>query len=252
MSGPGSIVAEGLCKEFADDSRGVVRAVAGISFEVAPGEVLGLLGVNGAGKTTTLRMLATLLQPTSGTARVAGFDIKRDPASVRRSLGFLSSTTALQPRLTPREVLRLFAVLSGMPRADVEDRVGEVVGSLGLEGFADTRIDRLSTGMRQKVSIARAIVHDPPVLVFDEPTAGLDVLNAHAMLDTILGLRGGGRAILFSTHMMHEAERICDRIAVIHEGSLRAESTPRGLLEATGCGRLEDAFVRIVKGAQGG
>ncbi len=245
-----AVTAVDLCKSFVDDSRGVVRAVDEVSFHVDRGEVLGILGVNGAGKTTTLRMLATLIEPTSGTASVDGHDVREDPKAARRSLGFLSSTTALYPRLTARETLRFFARMNGYPRGRLEERVEKVVEMMSIGSYADTRIERLSTGMKQKVSIGRAMVHDPPVLVFDEPAAGLDVLNAHEMLAMIESLRDCGHAVVFSTHVMSEAERICSRIAVIHQGRILAEGTVTGLLERTRANTLEDAFVSLVESAR--
>lgn len=246
-----AVTAVDLCKSFVDDSRGVVRAVRNVSFHVDRGEVLGILGVNGAGKTTTLRMLATLIEPTSGTASVDGHDVKDDSKAARRSLGYLSSTTALYPRLTARETLRFFARMNGYPRDRLEERVEKVVAMMSIGSYADTRIERLSTGMKQKVSIGRAIVHDPPVLVFDEPAAGLDVLNAHEMLAMIESLRDCGHAVVFSTHVMSEAQRICSRIAVIHQGEILAEGTVPDLLGRTGAQTLEDAFVSLVESGRG-
>ncbi len=243
-----AVEAHQLCKSFQDEARGLVRAVINVSFRVERGEVLGILGVNGAGKTTTLRMLATLLSPTSGTASIDGHDVRTDSRAARRSLGYLSSSTALYPRLTARETLSFFARMNGYPEEGVGDRVEEVISMMSIGSYADTRTEKLSTGMRQKVSIGRAIVHDPPVLVFDEPAAGLDVLNAHEMLSTIDSLRRGGHAIVFSTHIMAEAERICDRIAVIHAGEILAGGTVEELKLRTGEATLEDAFVKLVEG----
>ncbi len=241
-----AVEARHLCKSFFDDSRGEVKAVRDVSFRVGRGEVFGLLGVNGAGKTTTLRILATLMAPTSGSAAIDGHDVRDDPGGARRSIGYLSSTTALYPRLSARETLRFFARMNGYPEDRLAARVEEVVDTMAIGSFADTRIERLSTGMRQKVSIARAIVHDPPVLVFDEPAAGLDVLNAHEMLSMIEKLRSEGHAIVFSTHVMSEAERICTRIAIIHEGGILAEGSVDALKSLAGAATLEDAFVGIV------
>lgn len=241
-----AVEARRLSKSFFDDSRGEVKAVRDVSFRVERGEVFGLLGVNGAGKTTTLRILATLMAPTSGSAAIDGRDVVEDPRGARRSIGYLSSTTALYPRLTARETLRFFARMNGFPEARLSERVEEVVDTMAIGSYADTRVERLSTGMRQKVSIARAIVHNPPVLVFDEPAAGLDVLNAHEMLSMIEKLRIEGHAIVFSTHVMSEAERICSRIAIIHEGGILAEGTVGALRNLSGAATLEDAFVGIV------
>jgi sodium transport system ATP-binding protein len=236
----------GLSKVFHDDSRGTVYAVDNVDFECRPGEIFGLLGANGAGKTTTLRMLATILVPSAGTATVMGHDVARDPAQVRRHLGFYSASTALYPRLTGTETLAFFARINGYPEGRLEQRVRQLIDRFGLAEYADTRVDRLSQGMKQKVSIARTVAHDPPVLIFDEPTVGLDVLNALEMQRVIAELRDDGKTIIFSTHVMSEAERLCDRIAVIHRGRIHACDTLAALREATGQHYLEDIFVHYV------
>jgi sodium transport system ATP-binding protein len=236
-----------LSKVFYDESRGEVRAVNGINFECQPGEIFGLLGANGAGKTTTLRMLSTVLKPSSGTASVMGHDVLSDPEGVRRNLGFSSATTALYPRLTARETLEFFARINGYPEANVRSRVETLIDRFGLGEYANARIERLSQGMKQKVSIARTVVHDPPVLIFDEPTVGLDVLNAIEMQKVIAGLRAEGKTIIFSTHIMSEAEKLCDRIAIIHRGTIHACDTLDNLRAATGRHYLEDIFVYFVE-----
>ena len=236
-----------LTKAFHDESRGEVRAVDGIDFSCRPGEIFGLLGANGAGKTTTLRMLATILSPTAGTARVMGHDLTHEPQAVRRQLGFYSASTALYPRLTGRETLEFFARISGYPEDQVAARVDALIARFGIAEYAGTRVDKLSQGMKQKVSIARTIVHDPPVLIFDEPTVGLDVLNALDMQKVIAELRGEGKAIIFSTHIMSEAERLCDRIAIIHRGRIHACDTLEALRDATGKRYLEDIFIHYVE-----
>ena len=237
---------QALSKSFFDENRGEVRAVKGIDFECLEGEIFGLLGANGAGKTTTLRMLATVLRPTSGTAEVMGTSVVEQPEEVRRSLGFYSAGTALYPRLTARETLRLFARVNQYPETRVEERIDYLIERFAIEDYADTRVERLSTGMKQKVSIARTIAHDPPVLIFDEPTVGLDVLNARELQGIIGELRDEGKSILFSTHIMSEAERLCDRIAILHEGSIHACDTLEGLRSLTGAHYLEDIFVQLV------
>jgi sodium transport system ATP-binding protein len=243
------VEATGLTKIFHDESRGEVRAVDGIDFSCRPGEIFGLLGANGAGKTTTLRMLSTILTPSAGSARVMGFEVGREPEEVRRHLGFYSASTALYPMLTGRETLRFFARINGFPDARLSSRVEELVARFGIAEYADTRIDRLSQGMKQKVSIARTIAHDPPVLIFDEPTIGLDVINALEMQKVIADLRAEGKTIIFSTHTMSEAERLCDRIAIIHRGRIHACETLAAFREATGQHYLEDIFVHYVQGA---
>ena len=243
------VVVQDLRKSFLDEGRGEVRAVDGISFECAAGEIFGLLGANGAGKTTTLRMLATVLRPDGGAARVMGHDVAREPDLVRGSLGFYSASTALYPRLTARETLEFFARIGGVPKGRVAARVEELVARFGLGEYADARVETLSQGMKQKVSIARTVAHDPPVLIFDEPTVGLDVLNALDMRKVIEGLRSEGKCIVFSTHVMSEAEKLCDRIAIVHRGRVHATGTLSSLREETGLHYLEDIFVRYVEPA---
>ncbi len=224
-----------------------VVAVDDVGFRCAPGEIVGLLGPNGAGKTTTLRILATLLSPDKGAATVAGHDVAAEPDQVRRKIGYLSASTGLYPRLTARETLRYFAELHQVSDADA--RVDALMARFEIGPFAHVRCDRLSTGMKQKVSIARAIVHDPPVLIFDEPTLGLDVLVAQTLLAFIEERRAAGRTVLFSTHVMREAERLCDRIAIIHRGRILAEDTLEALRAQTGETDLEQVFVKLVEQA---
>ncbi len=239
---------QGLSKNFFDQSRGAVHAVQQVDFDCRSGEIFGLLGANGAGKTTTLRMISTVLQPTSGTARVLGHDVVSDPVEVRRHLGFYSASTALYPRLTARETLTLFARVNKYPAERTKSRVEEMIERFGLGEYAGVRTEKLSSGMKQKVSIARTVVHDPPVLIFDEPTVGLDVLNALDLQKAIQELREDGKAILFSTHIMSEAERLCDRIAIIDKGRIRACDDLEGLRAATSRHYLEDIFVDYVTG----
>lgn len=240
---------ENLSKHFPDPKRGMVRAVDAVSFECLPGQVFGLLGVNGAGKTTLLRLLSTVLTPTSGTATVAGFDIRHDPEDVRRSIGFLSTTTALYARLTAREMIRYIGSLYGISGDDLERRTEETIQLLEITPFADRLCDKLSTGQRQRVSLARTILHDPPVLFFDEPTAGLDVLASQTIMQFIEGQRGRGKTIVFSTHVMSEAERLCDRIAVIHDGKISAIGSMEELRQRTGKSVLEEVFLALIEEA---
>ncbi len=244
------VVVQGLTKYFYDESRGEVRAVQEVDFACRAGEIFGLLGANGAGKTTTLRMLATILAPTAGTASLLGHDVVREPEEARRHLGFYSSSTALYPRLTARETIEFFARINRYPAAQIAQRVGELIERFGIASYADVRVDRLSTGMKQKVSIARTVAHDPPVLIFDEPTVGLDVLNALELQERIREFRAQGKTIVFSTHIMSEAEKLCDRIAIIHDGRILACDTLDGLRRATGTHYLEDIFVCYVKGRE--
>jgi sodium transport system ATP-binding protein len=240
------IEVDGLAKFFADHRGGEVRAVDGVSFACRAGEVFGLLGLNGAGKTTTLRMLSTVLTPSRGTARIAGWDIRESPREVRHSIGFLSGTTGLYHRLTAEEMLRFFGEFHGLSGPALSERVEKVLATFGIAEYRHQRCEKLSTGMKQKVSIGRAVVHDPPVLVLDEPTAGLDVLAAAATLEFVEECRREGKCVLFSTHIMSEVERLCDRIAIIHKGTLRAMGTLAELREQTGEHYLEDVFRRVV------
>ena len=248
MSAP--VVVQNLSKIFFDEGRGQIRAVDAINFECREGEVFGLLGANGAGKTTTLRMLSTILVPSSGTATLMGHDVVKNPEGVRKNLGFYSATTALYPRLTARETIDFFARINQYPADRVKERVDYLIERFGLGKYADARVEKLSSGMKQKVSIARTIAHNPSILIFDEPTVGLDVLNALDVQESISELRNEGKTIIFSTHIMSEAERLCDRIAIIHGGHILASGTLAGLRESTGQHYLEDIFVQYVKGAQ--
>ena len=246
------VAVRNLSKTFYDESRGEVLAVDDVSFECRAGEIFGLLGANGAGKTTTLRILATILKHTSGSASVMGHEVLTEPEAVRSNLGFSSSTTALYPRLTARETLDFFARINGCPKAQTRERVQRLIQRFGIQEYADARVDKLSQGMKQKVAIARTVVHDPPVLIFDEPTVGLDVLNALEMQKVIAEFRAEGKAILFSTHIMSEAEKLCDRIAIIHRGRIHACDTLAGLRAGTGQHYLEDIFVHVVRNSGGG
>jgi len=244
------VVVRNLRKTFYDEGRGEVKAVDSLSFECREGEVFGLLGANGAGKTTTLRMLSTILTPTSGTAKIMGHDVVQDPEGVRKNLGFYSSTTALYPRLTTRETIDFFARINQYPAGQVKQRVDYLIERFSLGKYADARIEKLSSGMKQKVSIARTIAHNPSILIFDEPTVGLDVLNAIDVVDTISELRAEGKTIIFSTHIMSEAERLCDRIAIVHGGHILASDTLDALRNTTQQHYLEDIFVLYVKAGQ--
>jgi sodium transport system ATP-binding protein len=240
------VVVQGLKKVFYDDARGEIRAVDGIDFSCRRGEIFGLLGANGAGKTTTLRMLSTILRPTDGEAFVMGRSVREEPDAVRGHVGFYSASTALYPRLTARETLEFFAKINKYPRDRLEGQLEKITKRFGLSDYAGSRVDKLSSGMKQKVSIARTVVHDPPVLIFDEPTVGLDVLNALELRQTIAELRSEGKTIIFSTHIMSEAEKLCDRIAIIHRGKILACDTLEGLRQATEQHYLEDIFVHFV------
>jgi len=240
------IEASDLCKDFKDKKRGTIHAVKSVSFECRPGEIFGLLGPNGAGKTTTLRMISTAIRPTSGSAKVDGFDVSAQPQEVRSRVGFLSGNTGLYGRLTAREMVDYFGKLYGMKKSRIDERREKLFSMLNMQSFAQGRNEKLSTGQKQKVSIARSVIHDPPVMVFDEPTTGLDVMSSRTIVDFIRQCKDDGKCVIFSTHIMSEAQRLCDRIAVIHEGQKFFEGTSDEMLAESGCDNLEDAFVRIV------
>ena len=242
------IEVQGLRKTFHDRKKGDIAAVKDVSFTCRPGQVFGLLGRNGAGKTTTLRMLATILSPTSGTAKVAGFDIVQKPSEVRKRIGYLSGDTKLYDRLTGRELLTYFGTLAGMETSSIPGRIDELAKPFALEGLLDKRVGKMSTGMKQRLSIARVVVHDPEVLIFDEPTSGLDVFGAREVLGLVLELKKRGRTVIFSTHIMTEAERICDEIAIIEKGAIMKQGSLAALGVGSGSGSLEDVFVETVKG----
>ena len=235
------IEVQNLVKHF-----GPIRAVDGVSFVCGDGEVFGLLGPNGAGKTTTLRMLATMLQPMAGTARVDGHDVLKEPTEVRQAVGVLPETVGLYGRLTAREQLRYFGKLYGLADAALEGRIEELLAMLEMTEYADRRCEGFSKGMRQKVALGRALIHDPKTMILDEPTAGLDVMSARSVRDFIDRFREEGRCVLLSTHVMSEAERLCDRIAIIHKGKILVQGTLNELRQRTGEENLEEAFVRLV------
>jgi sodium transport system ATP-binding protein len=235
-----------LTKIFSDRKKGEIRGADAVSFRVEPGTIYGLLGANGAGKTTTLRMLATLLKPTSGTAVVAGHDIVREPDKVRASVGFLAASTALYARLTAREMIMYFGRLNGLGDAVLRERIRALADELDMHEFLDRRCEKLSTGMKQKTSIARTLVHDPQVMIFDEPTLGLDVMAARSIVRFVRECRARGKTVVYSTHVMSEAEKLCDVIGIIHGGNIRAEGTLAELRARTGETDLEECFVKIV------
>ena len=244
------IQVEHLSKTFRDYQRGWVAAVSDVSFTCLPGVIFGLLGPNGAGKTTTLRILSTVLKPSGGRATVAGFDVLNEPEQVRAHIGYMSANTGIYDRMSAWELVEYFGRLYGMPPDRLHERMEVLFDWLQMNDFRDTLGSKMSTGMRQKVSIARTIVHDPPVLIFDEPTSGLDVLVARAVLQKIAELRDMGKTIVFSTHSMHEVEKLCTRMAVIHKGRVQAEGEPAELLERYDQPNLEELFFFLVESAQ--
>lgn len=240
------VLAEGLTKTYQGADRRPVRALQAVSFQAQPGQVFGLLGVNGAGKTTCLRILATLLGPDDGRASVQGYDVATDPTGVRRHLGFVSGSTAVFGRLTPHEMLACFGQLNGLAGTGLRARIDELTDRLRMGPFAHRLCDQLSTGQKQRVSIARALLHNPPVLIFDEPTSGLDVVTAQTVMEWIEDLRDEGRTIVLSTHVMSEVDRLCDQVAVLHEGQIGAVGTPAGLRESTQSPTMEAAFLATI------
>lgn len=248
---PGTRVAvdvRALCKVFTDPRQQEIRAVDDVSFQCCEGEIFGILGPNGAGKTTLLRMIATILSPTSGAASVSGFDVLSQPNEVKKRIGFLSGSTQLYSRLTPAETVRYFGRLYGMEKSLIEERSRQIFRLLGMESFQDRQWGKLSTGEKQKVSIARTLIHNPSVLILDEPTAGVDVVSSRAIVDFIRKARSEGKTILLSTHYMTEAEEMCDRIGLISGGRIVAIGTTQELLSASGAASLTDAFFHYVSG----
>ncbi len=244
-SGP-LIRAESLRKEFQGPGGTPIVAVAGASFHVDAGEIFGLLGPNGAGKTTLLRMLATIITPTSGHCWIEGCSADDAPQAARAKVGFMSGNTRLYGRLTPREMLRYFGRLYDMSDDAIARRTRELADSLTMNDYIDRRCDTLSTGQTQKVSIARVLLHDPDVLILDEPTLGLDIMARSAILSFIRSAKTRGHSIIFSTHDMGDAELLCDRVAIINDGELYTVSTTHALLAETGTSNLHDAFLSVV------
>jgi sodium transport system ATP-binding protein len=240
------IETRGLTKVFRDKKRGEIRAVDKVSFVCKPGQIYGLLGANGAGKTTTLRMLATILEPTDGTAVVCGHDVVDDPQKVRANVGFLSAATALYPRLTAQEMVEYFGRLNGLDDSTLKKRVDDIFNRLDMNSFRDRRCDKLSTGMKQKTSIARTLIHDPQVMIFDEPTIGLDIMTARTIIGFIRECRERSKTVIFSTHVMSEVEKLCDTIGIIQSGKLLAEGSLEELRERYNEADLEEIFVKIV------
>ncbi len=236
------LVTEGLRKEYAE-----LVAVSGLSMQVHPGEIVGLLGPNGAGKTTALRMIASILTPTSGTATVCGFDTCREPLEAKRRLGFLSGDTALYKRLTPRELLRYFGRLHEMSDSEITKRSEELFEQLDMSSFADRHCGKLSSGQQQKANIARTLLHNPDVLILDEPTNALDIVTGRFMRETLQAAKRNGKAILFSTHHMDTAEYLCDRLFLLHKGEVRASGTLEEVYEHTGKSNLTEGFLELIQ-----
>lgn len=235
---------QGLTKDYKG-----FRAIEDVSFEAKGGEIFGLLGPNGAGKTTTIRLISAILSPTSGTARICGYDVREAPEAVRRNIGMLTTEMGVYDRLSGREYLRYFGALYSMGSDKTERRIRDLSQLLEMEDFLDRRTSSYSTGMKQKLSIARSVLHDPSIVILDEPTSGLDVLAAQTVLNFMRHSREQGRLVVLSTHHMPDAEKLCDRAAIMHHGKLLAVRTISDLKKDTGTNNLEDAFLSMVKGS---
>ena len=222
-------------------------AVQDVSFNCQPGRVFSLLGPNGAGKTTTLRMIATILTPTTGSVVVNGFDTLKEPENARKSMGFLTGSTGLYERLTPNEIVAYFGELYGVSKSDFEERKEHLFTLLDMHDFQNKRIGRLSTGMRQKVSIARTMIHDPQVVIFDEPTSGLDVITAENIIKLIDNCRTQGKTVIFSSHIMSEVDLLCDDLAIIHKGEILFNDTMESFRKQMQAPNLTAEFIRIVQ-----
>lgn len=235
-----------LTKHYPDLKDGKIVALGGVSFDAMPGAIYGLLGPNGAGKTTLLRILSTILKPSSGAASVNGYDVLTQASLVRHQIGFVSTNTAVYDRMTAWEMVEFFGRLYDIAEEPLRDRMEQIFERLQMNEIRDLLGAKMSSGMKQKVSIARAIVHDPPVLIFDEATAGLDVLVARALLKTISELRDHGKCVVLSTHIMREAEKLCDRIAILHRGHILAEGTLDELCDRHEQRDLEELFFCLI------
>ena len=235
-----------LTKDYADLKRGRISALSGITFDAFPGEIYGLLGPNGAGKTTALRIISTVLRPSEGSASVNGYDVLTQPSLVRKQIGFMSANTGTYDRMTAWEMVEFFGRLYGLTEELLRTRMEELFERLKMNDIRDQLVAKMSTGMKQKVSIARALVHDPPVLIFDEATSGLDVLVARTLLNTVAELRDQGKCVVFSTHIMSEVEKLCSRIAIMYRGHILAEGTLEELRERHRERDLEELFFRLI------
>jgi sodium transport system ATP-binding protein len=236
-----------LRKTYSDLRRGQTVALGGVSFTAHPGQIYGLLGPNGAGKTTLLRILSTILRPSGGRALICGYDVVTQPSLVRHQIGFVSTNTAVYDRMTGWEMVEYFGRLYGLEESLLAARMAEIFDRLQMQNVRDVLGAKMSTGMKQKVSIARALVHDPPVLIFDEATVGLDVLVARALVRIVAELRDLGKCIIYSTHIMREAEKLCDRIAIMHRGAFLAEGTLADLQAEHQEHDLDELFFRLIQ-----
>lgn len=237
-----------LTKKFSVGRNESITAVKKLNLEARSGEVLGILGPNGAGKTTTLRMISTILSPTSGTAVVNQNDVRKNPLMVRQSIGYLATEMGLYDRLTPVETLTFFARINGLEQGLIDSRIEEVFDILDMGDFGSRRVDKLSTGMKQKLSLARSIIHDPPILIFDEPTQGLDLMTSKTVTDYIEDFKENGKTIILSTHIMSVAEKLCDNIAILFDGEIKAYGNLARLMEKSGSENLESLFFNVING----
>lgn len=238
-----SLKVTNLTKQFAN-----FTAVDSVSFEALPGQIFGLLGPNGAGKTTTLRVIATILAPSSGSVEIAGYKTSTHPEEARKRLGMLTTEVGVYDRFSGRENLEYFGRLYGIDEPTLKQRIEELIRVLSMEGFIEKRAGKYSTGMKQKLAIARSVIHDPEVIIFDEPTSGLDVLASQTVLNFMHRSREAGKCVVLSTHQMPDAEKLCDRVAIIHQGRVIANETIAAIQSATQTNSLEDAFLRMVEG----
>ena len=222
------------------------QALSDISFEAPDGQVFGLLGPNGAGKTTTLRILSTVIEPDKGTATVGGFDIRTQKAQVRSQLGILVENAGLYANLTARECMEYVGKLHGIPAPTLKQRIDGIIDDLGMSSFIERKTAGFSRGMTRKVVMGMALVHNPPNVILDEPTAGLDVVSMRAVRELIQRFKQQGRCVILSTHLMNEVEKLCDQVAIIHRGTIMAHGTPAELIASQQADNLETAFVRII------
>lgn len=248
------IEAVGLTKQFVrtlkKGKKEEFYAVDHISFQAKPGEILGILGPNGAGKTTLLRMLGSLMEPTEGHVVIAGADGREvtEKAELKKRIGYLSENTKLYGRFTVRETLALFGELYGFSKEEIETKIEATNKVLSMDEFIDNRVEKLSTGQKQRTSIARCLVHDPDIYIFDEPTLGLDIISSKAIIDFMKQEKTRGKSVLYSTHYMEEADSLCDRIVMINKGHIIAQGTPEELRQETGTGNLRDTFFAYMEG----
>lgn len=238
---------QGLTKRFPLAAGGDVLAVDDVSFQVSAGEVYGLLGPNGAGKTTTIRMILGLLEATAGQATIAGFRSSEHPDEVKRRVGLVSASAGVYQWLSVREMLLFFADVYGVPQSTANARLQRLTSLLGLSELLDRRCGTLSTGQKQRLHLARALIHEPPVMLLDEPTLGLDVLGSQVVVEYIAHLRDRGQAVILSTHHLDEAERLCDRFGLMHRGQIVTEGTLAELRERTGCQGLVEMFLKLAE-----